>query len=375
MKVKELLLTGLLVLLCAMPNVAMAADTTVTRSYPFESATQENPHYTVPETVEEGGKTYTLTSVEYEMKAHREPVTVVRTIVTGDPGDYPKQITETVDGTSRTLTAQTPTWATGESRTVMQEYASESEVPQSLTVDGVRLPLASVTAGTKTEAFSAPAVFQTSNPASRLYAIGDTVVTVGDAPLWDGWQAVMTAYLGLSGSSYTLTGGSWDGDFQQEGDNYTRMAIYTGTRQTPVWTATYQTEPEYTAEITYTDSQYPDGLYEMEAVATYTIQDTGSALETILKVGAGVLVVALAAAALPPVSFTFGHSVPEGRLTEKLRRCKYEEKREKCRHKDMPGHTPRAELGAVCGRIPAGRQLISGSSPARPQRPPEHCGG
>ena len=118
MKVKELLLTGLLVLLCAMPNVAMAADTTVTRSYPFESATQENPHYTVPETVEEGGKTYTLTSVEYEMKAHREPVTVVRTIVTGDPGDYPKQITETVDGTSRTLTAQTPTWATGESRTV-----------------------------------------------------------------------------------------------------------------------------------------------------------------------------------------------------------------------------------------------------------------
>ena len=43
MKVKELLLTGLLVLLCAMPNVAMAADTTVTRSYPFESATQDKP--------------------------------------------------------------------------------------------------------------------------------------------------------------------------------------------------------------------------------------------------------------------------------------------------------------------------------------------
>ena len=298
MKAKELLLTGLLVLLCAMPNVAMAADTTVTRSYPFESATQENPHYTVPETVEEGGKTYTLASVEYEVKEHREPVTVVRTIVTGDPNDYPKEITETLDGASRTLTAQTPTWATGESRTVMQEYASESEVPQSLTVDGVRLPLASVTAGTKTEAFSAPAVFQTSNPASRLYAIGDTVVTVGDDPLWDGWQAVMTEYLGLSGGSYTLTGGSWDGDFQQEGDNYTRMAIYTGTRQTPVWTATYQTEPEYTAEITYTDSQYPDGLYEMEAVATYTIQDTGSVLEAILKVGAGVLVVALAAATL-----------------------------------------------------------------------------
>ena len=49
MKVKELLLTGLLVLLCAMPNVAMAADTTVTRSYPFESATQENPQLQYPD--------------------------------------------------------------------------------------------------------------------------------------------------------------------------------------------------------------------------------------------------------------------------------------------------------------------------------------
>lgn len=298
MKVKELLLTGLLVLLCAMPNVAMAADATVTHSYTFESATQENPYYTVPETLEEGGKTYTLTSVEYEMKAHREPVTVVRTIVTGDPNDYPKEITETVDGASRTLTAQTPTWATGESRRVMQEYASEAEVPQSLTVDGVRLPLASVTAGTKTEAFSAPAVFRSPNPASGLYTIGDTVVTVGDGPLWDGWQTVMTEYLGLSGSSYTLTSGSWDGDWGADGSGYVRTAIYTGTRQTPAWTATYQTEPEYTAEITYTDSQYPDGLYEMEAVATYTVQETGGTLKTILKVGAGVLVVALAAAAL-----------------------------------------------------------------------------
>ena len=109
MKVKELLLTGLLVLLCAMPNVAMAADATVTHSYTFESATQENPYYTVPETLEEGGKTYTLTSVEYEMKAHREPVTVVRTIVTGDPNDYPKEITETVDGSS---TAPPVAWGT-----------------------------------------------------------------------------------------------------------------------------------------------------------------------------------------------------------------------------------------------------------------------
>ncbi len=295
MKAKELLVTGLLVLLCAMPNVAMAAGSTLTRSYTFASATQENPQYTVPETVEEGGKTYSLTNVVYAVKEHREPVTVVRTIVTGDPSDYPKELTEMLDGANYTLTAQMPTWVTGESRTAVREYASESEVPQSLTVDGVSLPLVSVTAGTKTETFSAPAVFVTPNPASGLYAIGDTVITVGDAPTWDGWEEAVKAELGLNGSSYTLTGGSWDGDFRQEDGSYTRTAIYTGTRETPVWTATYQSAPEYTAEITYTDSQYPNGVYEMEAVATYTYHST---LETILKVGAGVLVAALATACI-----------------------------------------------------------------------------
>lgn len=298
MKAKELLVTGLLVLLCAMPNVAMAAGSTLTRSYTFASATQENPQYTVPETVEEGGKTYSLTNVVYAVKEHREPVTVVRTIVTGDPSDYPKELTEMLDGANYTLTAQMPTWVTGESRTAVREYASESEVPQSLTVDGVSLPLVSVTAGTKTEAFSAPAVFVTPNPASVLYAIGDTVITVGDAPTWDGWEEAVKAELGLNGSSYTLSGGRWDGDFRQQhlwDGSYTRTAIYTGTRETPVWTATYQSAPEYTAEITYTDSQYPDGVYEMEAVATYTYHST---LETILKVGAGVLVAALATACI-----------------------------------------------------------------------------
>lgn len=298
MKAKELLVTGLLVLLCAMPNVAMAAGSTLTRSYTFASATQENPQYTVPETVEEGGKTYSLTNVVYAVKEHREPVTVVRTIVTGDPSDYPKELTEMLDGANYTLTAQMPTWVTGESRTAVREYASESEVPQSLTVDGVSLPLVSVTAGTKTEAFSAPAVFVTPNPASGLYAIGDTVITVGDAPTWDGWEEAVKAELGLNGSSYTLSGGRWDGDFRQQEDGsdlYTRTAIYTGTRETPVWTATYEAVPEYTAEITYTDSQYPNGVYEMEAVATYTYHST---LETILKVGAGVLVAALATACI-----------------------------------------------------------------------------
>lgn len=295
MKAKELLVTGLLVLLCAMPNVAMAAGSTLTRSYTFASATQENPQYTVPETVEEGGKTYSLTNVVYAVKEHREPVTVVRTIVTGDPSDYPKELTEMLDGANYTLTAQMPTWVTGESRTAVREYASESEVPQSLTVDGVSLPLVSVTAGTKTEAFSAPAVFVTPNPASGLYAIGDTVITVGDAPTWDGWEEAVKAELGLNGSSYTLSGGRWDGDFRQEDGSYTRTAIYTGTRETPVWTATYEAVPEYTAEITYTDSQYPNGVYEMEAVATYTYHST---LETILKVGAGVLVAALATACI-----------------------------------------------------------------------------
>lgn len=304
MKVKRLLLVGLLLLSALQMAWATGGSepttdgNTVIKSYPFVAASRENLSYDVPQELTVNGKTYKLKDVRYEVTGHEAPVTVTKTVQVFDKASYDKEITEAVDGTALRLVATTPVWHETPAATITKEYDSQGAVASELDRDGRTYTLQAVTVGTKHAELTVPAIFQTSNPYSELFAFGGQTIELTDsaAPVWDGWEDAVKAELGLNGSSYTLTGGRWDGDFrQQEDGSYTRTAIYTGTRETPVWTATYQSAPEYTAEITYTDSQYPDGVYEIEAVATYTYHST---LETILKVGAGVLVVALATACM-----------------------------------------------------------------------------
>lgn len=306
MKVKRLLLAGLLLLSAMQMAWATGGSepttdgNTVIKSYPFVAASRENLSYDVPQELTVNGKTYKLKDVRYEVTGHEDPVTVTKTVQVFDKADYDKEITETVGGTVLRLVAQTPVWHEMPAATITKEYDSQGAVASELDRDGRTYTLQAVTVGTKHTELTVPAVFQTSNPYSALFAFGGQTIELTDsaAPIWDGWEEAVKAELGLNGSSYTLSGGRWDGDFRQQEDGsdlYTRTAIYTGTRETPVWTATYEAVPEYTAEITYTDSQYPNGVYEMEAVATYTYHST---LETILKVGAGVLVAALATACI-----------------------------------------------------------------------------
>lgn len=303
MEVKRHLLAGLLLLSTmqmawATEGSETATDgNTVIKNYPFVATSQEDLKYDVPQELTVDGKIYKLKDVSYEITGHEDPVTVTKTVQVFDKADYDKEITETVGGTVLRLVAQTPVWHEMPAATITKEYDSQGAVASELDRDGRTYTLQAVTVGTKHTELTVPAVFQTSNPYSALFAFGGQTIELTDsaAPIWDGWEEAVKAELGLNGSSYTLTGGRWDGDFRQEDGSYTRTAIYTGTRETPVWTATYQSAPEYTAEITYTDSQYPNGVYEMEAVATYTYHST---LETILKVGTGVLVVALATACI-----------------------------------------------------------------------------
>lgn len=303
MEVKRHLLAGLLCPLLTLQmawatgdSISTADDKTVIKNYPFVAASQEDLKYDVPQELTVDGKIYKLKDVRYEITGHEDPVTVTKAVQVFDKADYDREITETVDGTALRLVATTPVWHETPAATITKEYDRQGAVASELERDGRTYTLQAVTVGTKHTELTVPAIFQTSNPYSALFAFGGQTIELTDsaAPIWDGWEEAVKAELGLNGSSYTLTGGSWDGDFRQKEDgSYTRTAIYTGTRETPVWTATYEAAPEYTAEITYTDSQYPDGVYEMEAVATYTYHST---LETILKVGAGVLVVALATA-------------------------------------------------------------------------------
>lgn len=303
MEVKRHLLAGLLLLSTmqmawATEGSKTATDgNTVIKNYPFVAASQEDLKYDVPQELTVDGKIYKLKDVSYEITGHEDPVTVTKTVQVFDKAGYDREITETVDGTALLLVATTPVWHETPAATITKEYDSQGAVASELDRDGRTYTLQAVTVGTKHAELTVPAIFQTSNPYSNLFAFGGQTIELTDsaAPIWDGWEEAVKAELGLNGSSYTLSGGRWDGDFRQEDGSYTRTAIYTGTRETPVWTATYQSVPEYTAEITYTDSQYPNGVYEMEAVATYTYHST---LETILKVGTGVLVAALATACI-----------------------------------------------------------------------------
>lgn len=305
MKTKRLLLAGLLLLSALQmawatgDSISTADGKMVIKSYPFVAASQENLKYDVPQELVVDGKPYKLKDVRYEITGHEDPVTATKTVQVFDKADYDKEITETVGGTVLRLVAQTPVWHEMPAATVTKEYDSQGAVASELDRDGKTYTLQAVTTGTKRTELAVPAVFQTSNPYSNLFAFGGQTIELTDTavPVWDGWEEAVKAELGLNGSSYTLTGGSWDGDFrQQEDGSYTRTAIYTGTRETPVWTATYQTEPEYTAEITYVDENYSDGQYAALAIASYTL-DT-SVIEIVLKVGCGIAVLALAAACI-----------------------------------------------------------------------------
>lgn len=305
MKTKRLLLAGLLLLSALQMAWATgggestADGKTVIKNYPFVAASQENLKYDVPQELMVDGKPYKLKDVRYEITGHEDPVTATKTVQVFDKADYDKEITETVGGTVLRLVAQTPVWHEMPAATVTKEYDSQGAIASELDRDGKTYTLQAVTVGTKHAELTVPAIFQTSNPYSDLFAFGGQTIELTDTavPVWDGWEEAVKAELGLNGSSYTLTGGSWDGDFrQQEDGSYTRTAIYTGTRETPVWTATYQTEPEYTAEITYVDENYSDGQYAALAIASYTL-DT-SVIEIVLKVGCGIAVLALAAACI-----------------------------------------------------------------------------
>lgn len=305
MKTKRLLLAGLLLLSALQmawatgDSISTADGKTVIKSYPFVAASQENLKYDVPQELMVDGKPYKLKDVRYEITGHEDPVTATKTVQVFDKADYDKEITETVGGTVLRLVAQTPVWHEMPAATVTKEYDNQGAIASELDRDGKTYTLQAVTTGTKRTELAVPAVFQTSNPYSNLFAFGGQTIELTDTavPVWDGWEEAIKAELGLNGSSYTLTGGSWDGDFrQQEDGSYTRTAIYTGTRETPVWTATYQTEPEYTAEITYVDENYSDGQYAALAIASYTL-DT-SVIEIVLKVGCGIAVLALAAACI-----------------------------------------------------------------------------
>ena len=79
-----------------------------------------------------------------------------------------------------------------------------------------------------------------------------------------------------------------------------RRANVVGTKVVPLVTATFSNvasaKTTYTAKVKYLDSEYPDGKTETIAICTY--QKKRIDIQTLIKIGAGVAIIALAAATI-----------------------------------------------------------------------------
>lgn len=295
-KLSVLLCAGVL-LLCISPVLAWADAVTLQgdvaeQTYHYRAALAENPSYTVPEELEIDGKSWSLADVRYEKGPYHDPITVTRTVTWADGiSDYTGELTETVDGEIVTLTApvpETPVW-----RETTREYDSREDVPDTLEIDGETYKLVAAREEERREALTAPAEFETPVEGGRLYEFGGKLVEISGEPVWPGYEQDVAAYLG--GSGYEITGAAWESESTWNGSAYVRTAVYTGWQVHSVWRAEYR-QTSATMDVVYVDSAYPDGWYDMAAIATYNRPEPDhSILDTALKIGAGVIVLAAAA--------------------------------------------------------------------------------
>lgn len=296
-RAKALALAGLLLVMLCTPVLAAEDSEPVvegrvaTAHYTFEAAAGDELHYAAPEELTVGGKSYTLTDIRYEITVRHQPAQMRKTV---SYSDAPAEITETVDGrTCRLVAENLPELP----RTEYREYTAQADVRGNLTVDSRSYELKNVSTEQRTEPWSAEAMFTTANPASKWYQFNGAVVELGEDPTWPGYEQAVADYLSdSSGSTYQIAAGAWRGDFREAAEGgYTRTAVYTGTRSFTVWIAQYSTAES--GEVVYTDSEYPNGWVEAEAIATYN-RAGDSVLVTVLKIGGGAAVLALAASGI-----------------------------------------------------------------------------
>lgn len=278
------------------------------KNYTFYSEDYKNPKYDAPKEIEEKGKKYELKNISYRVL--NEPIEVTKHVKLKDKNEAELSVTENINGKDITLTANPAEieWKETKEETTVKskEYKSRSSIPKSIkstktdssgnNVD-ITLTLTETKNISKTEKFSAPAKFYSPAPNGKLYMFnGKKVSITGDLPVWSGYKEDVKNYLGLNGNTYSITGGSWTSEAVKEGDRYVRTASFTGTKQIPLYRATFTETADtaaatYEADITYADSRG----YEIKAVAEY---DEVNNLIKYIAIGAGLLILILAAVAI-----------------------------------------------------------------------------
>ena len=180
------------------------------------------------------------------------------------------------------------------------EYLNRADIPKEIQEGDYTLKLNTVEGRSRSENFTAPALFISYSKDATEYYFNGKRVSIGSVPVWEGYAKDINEYLGVNGANYIITGSSFTGENLPSGSadgHYERTAIYSGTRQVPYYLANYTYSGDdlenvsYKASVLYTST---DG-YKVKATAYYE-KEGMSLKQKIIVFSAGILVLAVAAA-------------------------------------------------------------------------------
>lgn len=290
-RVPSVLIALLMIISVSAPTYA-ASEKTITKDFYFEVDNPDAISYTVDQDeIEIDGKHYRLKDVKCDL--YSQPITEKKSLKSKDKNAEP-YITRTVEGTEIKLYAPANIEWKDNGTEYKQEYKKETDAPQTLVVEDKELSLKSVEHFNRTDPVSTTAYFYSEDPEAEEYEFNGKMVTLSDGrPIWNGYKGDYAEYLGIANNNdYSITGSSWSSGPQERADGtYVRSAMIYGTKKVNYVVATYgpkDGDARYTADVTYTSK------YIGHATTTY--ERYMSLKEKLMYAGAGVGVLALAAA-------------------------------------------------------------------------------
>ena len=272
----------------------------ITKTYTYISRDKYGKDKEIAKHITEGGKTYKLKDIRYEV----EPLSFKRNVKTGADKKFDKNIKAKVGSKEFSFVSSTDIkWTKDAERkeiTKDVEYLNRADIPKELQEGDYILKLNTVEEKSRTENFTAPALFISYSQDATEYYFNGKKVSVGSVPIWEGYARDINEYLGVNGANYKITGGSFSGENLPSGSpdgHYERTAIYNGTRQVPYFLANYTYDGDdlenvsYSAKVSYTSI---DG-YTVKAKAFY--EKEGLSLKAkLIVVSAGIFILAVATA-------------------------------------------------------------------------------
>ena len=291
----------MLVMLQVLPIYA-AENTSgdITKTYTYISRDKYGKDKEIAKHITEGGKTYKLKDVRYEV----EPLSLKRNVKTGADKKFDKNIKAKVGSKEFSFVSSADIkWTKDAERkeiTKDVEYLNRADIPKEVKEGDYTLKLNTVEEKSRTENFTAPALFISYSSDATEYYFNGKRVSIGSVPVWEGYAKDINEYLGVNGANYLITGGRFTGENLPSGSpdgHYERTAIYNGTRQVPYFLANYTYDGDdlenvsYSAKVSYTST---DG-YTVKAKAFY--EKEGLSLKAkLIVVSAGIFILAVATA-------------------------------------------------------------------------------